>query len=105
MYYTNEQIVDLVRVFDQNERKGYLRLDLNENPGGLPQEFINEVLHEVTPEFISQYPETLHFTQVLSEYLHTDISHLCLVNGSAEGIRYIIQAFTSAAGRIVGVVP
>lgn len=105
MYYTNEQIVDLVRVFDQNERKGYLRLDLNENPGGLPQEFINEVLHEVTPEFISQYPETLHFTQVLSEYLHTDISHLCLVNGSAEGIRYIIQAFTSAGGRIVGVVP
>ena len=49
MYYTNEQIVDLVRIFDQNERKGYLRLDLNENPGGLPQEFINEVLREVTP--------------------------------------------------------
>ena len=105
MYYTNEQIVDLVRIFDQNERKGYLRLDLNENPGGLPQEFINEVLREVTPGFVSQYPETLPFTQTLSEHLHTDISHLCLVNGSAEGIRYIIQAFTSVGGRIVGVVP
>lgn len=31
--------------------------------------------------------------------------NLCLVNGSAEGIRYIIQAFTSENGKIVGVVP
>lgn len=105
MYYTNEQIVDLVRVFDQNERKGYLRLDLNENPGGLPQEFIDSVLKEVDPAFVSQYPETLRFTQLLARHLKTDISHLCLVNGSAEGIRYIIQAFTSAGGKIVGVVP
>ena len=28
-----------------------------------------------------------------------------MVNGSSEGIRYIIQAFTSVHGRIVGVVP
>lgn len=105
MYYTNPVLKDLVRVFDQNERKDYLRLDLNENPGGLPQEFINEVLADVTPRFVSQYPETLHFTEVLADFLHTDIKHLCLVNGSAEGIRYIIQAFTSEKGRIVGVVP
>lgn len=34
MYYLDNNIKDLVRVFDQNERKNYLRLDLNENPGG-----------------------------------------------------------------------
>lgn len=105
MYYLDENIENLVRVFDQNERKDYLRLDLNENPGGLPQEFIDSVLVKVTPQFVAQYPETLHFTQVLANYLGTDIAHLCLVNGSAEGIRYIIQAFTSVNGRIVGVVP
>lgn len=105
MYYLDENIENLVRVFDQNERKDYLRLDLNENPGGLPQEFIDSVLVKVTPQFVAQYPETLHFTQVLADYLGTDIAHLCLVNGSAEGIRYIIQAFTSVNGRIVGVVP
>lgn len=33
MYYLDNNIKDLVRVFDQNERKNYLRLDLNENPG------------------------------------------------------------------------
>jgi len=105
MYYIDSKIENLYRIFDQNERKDYLRLDLNENPGGLPQEFITNVLKEVTPQFVAQYPETLHFTEVLANFLGTDISHLCLVNGSAEGIRYIIQAFTSPEGRIVGVVP
>lgn len=105
MYYLNPKIEKLVRIFDQNERKDFLRLDLNENPGGLPQDFINDVLKDVTSQFVAQYPETLHFTEVLAEFLGTDIAHLCLVNGSAEGIRYVIQAFTSEKGRIVGVVP
>jgi histidinol-phosphate aminotransferase len=105
MYYLNPRIENLYRIFDQNERKDFLRLDLNENPGGLPQDFINNVLKDITPQFVAQYPETLHFTEVLAKFLKTDISHLCLVNGSAEGIRYVIQAFTSENGRIVGVVP
>lgn len=105
MYYLDPKIENLYRIFDQNERKGYLRLDLNENPGGLPLGFITKVLGTITPQFVSQYPETLHFTEVLADFLGTDIQHLCLVNGSAEGIRYIIQAFTSPEGRIVGVVP
>lgn len=105
MYYLDPKIENLYRIFDQNERKDFLRLDLNENPGGLSMELIRKVLDKVTPQFVAQYPETLHFTQVLAKHLHTDISHLCLVNGSAEGIRYIIQAFTEPNGRIVGVVP
>lgn len=105
MYYLNNKIENLVRIFDQNERKGYLRLDLNENPGGLPQDFINKVLEGITPEFVAQYPETLQFTEVLAKHLNTDKNHICLTNGSAEAIRYVIQAFTSDNGRIVGVVP
>ena len=92
MYYLNPRIKDLYRIFDQNERKDFLRLDLNENPGGLPEDLIREVLSGVTPQLVAQYPETLHFTEVLAKYLNTDISHLCLVNGSAEGIRYIIYS-------------
>lgn len=105
MYYLDSRVENLYRIFDQNERKDYLRLDLNENPGGLPEEFVRKVLDGITPQFVAQYPETLHFTEVLARFLGTDISHLCLVNGSAEGIRYVIQAFTSENGRIVGVVP
>ena len=105
MYYTNQNIKNLNRIFDQNSRKEYLRLDLNENPGGLPKSFIEKTLSEVTPRLLAEYPETLEFTQVLAKYLGTGIENLCLVNGSAEGIRYIIQAFTSEGGKIVGVTP
>ena len=105
MYFLDENIKNLDRIFDQNRREGYLRLDLNENPEGLPQEFIDRVLKDVTPEFVAQYPETLEFTEILAEYLGTDIEHLCLTNGSSEGIRQIIEAFTSPGGRIVGVTP
>ncbi len=105
MYYLDENIKNLYRIFDQNERKDFLRLDLNENPGGLPEDFVRGIMDSVTPQLIAQYPETKHFTEVLAKFLGTDIAHLCLVNGSSEGIRYIIQAFTSVGGRIVGVVP
>lgn len=40
---------------------------------------------------VAQYPETLHFTQVLADYIGTDISDICITNGSAEAIRYVIQ--------------
>lgn len=59
----------------------------------------------VTPQFVAQYPETLHFTEVLANHVGTDISHISITNGSAEAIRYVIQAFTSVNGRVVGVVP
>ncbi|WP_296689659.1 pyridoxal phosphate-dependent aminotransferase [Treponema sp. UBA6852] len=105
MYYLDKNIKNLDRIFDQNSREGYLRLDLNENPEGLPQDFINKVLKDITPEFVAKYPETLDFTQILADYLNTDIDHICLTNGSSEGIRQIIEAFTSPNGRIVGVTP
>lgn len=53
MYYLDKNIENLERIFDQNERKDYLRLDLNENPGGLPQEFIDRTLNGITPQFVA----------------------------------------------------
>ena len=105
MYYVNNDIKKLKRIFDQNSREGFLRLDLNENPGGLPKEFVDKTLHEITPEFISQYPETDEFTGVLAKFIGVDKNEICLTNGSAEGIRHIIEAFTQPGGKILGVSP
>ncbi len=105
MYYQNKNAVDVKRIADAESRKGYLRLDLNENPGGLPAEFIEEVLSDVTPEFVAMYPDVSEFTKTLCNFLGTDKEHICLVNGSSEGIRHIIEAFSSSDGLILGVTP
>ena len=47
MYYLNEHLVNLNRIFDQNSRENYVRMDLNENPGGLSEEFIQKVLSTI----------------------------------------------------------
>lgn len=105
MYYENKLIRDVERVFYQDNRDRFLRLDLNENPGGLPEDFISETLSEVTPNLVSQYPEMLEFTQALAEFLGCETDNICVVNGSSEGVRFVIEAFTSPSGRIVGVTP
>ena len=73
MYYINKNVEDLFRIFDQNSRDGYIRMDLNENPVGLSQEFIDEVLSKVTPEFVAKYPEQLEFTTKLAEFIGVEI--------------------------------
>ncbi len=105
MYYVNESIKDLYRIFDQNSRDGYIRMDLNENPVGLPQEFIDEVLSKVTPEFVAKYPEQLEFTKKLAKFIGVEVENICLVNGSAEGIRYVIQAYSRPGGKVLSVTP
>lgn len=105
MYYRNPNLINLNRITYQNNRKDYLRLDLNENPGGIPKEFIDEVFKDITSEFVSQYPETKEFTDCLAKFIGVEADNICLFNGSSEGIRHIIEAFTSPNGKIVGVVP
>ena len=42
MYYVNENIRDLYRVKCTDDRSNVLRLDMNENPVGLPKEFVED---------------------------------------------------------------
>ncbi|MBR6529157.1 MAG: histidinol-phosphate aminotransferase family protein [Firmicutes bacterium] len=105
MYYLNENVRDLNRIFDQNARGGYLRMDLNENPNGLPQEFINEVLSDINPEFLAKYPDHLEFMQCLGNLIGADVEEICLTNGSAEAIRHVIEAYTRPGGKMLSVAP
>lgn len=105
MYYINEDVKNLNRIFDQNLRVGYLRMDLNENPVGLPQDFINKVLSDITPELVAKYPETEPFQRYLADYIGVTRDHICLTNGSAEAIRHIFEAYSHPGGKIVSVAP
>lgn len=105
MYYKNENLIDLKRVFDQNSRNGFIRMDLNENPGNLPEDFIRKTLSNISPEIISKYPDQLEFTKILAQHINADVNQICLTNGSAEAVRYVIEAYSSPGGKIVSVAP
>ena len=52
--YVNPWIARTERVFPMQGRAEYLRLDMNENPEGLPEEIVEEIRTKITPEFLSR---------------------------------------------------
>ncbi|WP_099467059.1 pyridoxal phosphate-dependent aminotransferase [Konateibacter massiliensis] len=105
MYYVNPNIKDVVRIFPPQNRYGYLRLDMNENPEGLPQDFVNEVLKEFTPEFLATYPEPDIFIQKYADFINVKPENICITNGSDAAIRYAFEVFAAPGSSVVTVTP
>lgn len=53
MLHVNKYIENTVRVFPEQQRYDKYRFDMNENPDGLPKDFVDSVLKEITPEFLT----------------------------------------------------
>ena len=70
--YVNPYIKNTVRVFPPQGRYGKLRYDMNENPEGLPEDFVKSVLKEITPEFLAIYPEPDRFLCKYAESMNID---------------------------------
>lgn len=109
--YVKPCIKDIVRVGGQQGRAGFLRLDMNENPGGLPAEFTAAVTAELTPEYLAMYPEESPLLAQLADYLSSESScpvtaeNLCLTNGSDMAIRYLFEVFAEPGSGVVTVAP
>lgn len=74
-YHVNENIKNTIRVFPEQGRYDKHRYDMNENPKGLPKDFVDSVLKEVTPEFLSVYPESNRFIYKYAKYV-SDTYHV-----------------------------
>ncbi|PXV91491.1 histidinol-phosphate aminotransferase [Lachnotalea glycerini] len=105
MYYVNQNIKDVVRIFPPQNRYGYLRLDMNENPEGLPQQFVDEVLEEFTPEYLATYPEPDVFIQKYAAFVKVKPENICITNGSDAAIRYAFEVFAEKGSSVVTVTP
>ncbi len=105
MYYVNEDIKNCVRVFPEQGRYDYVRYDMNENPEGLPQEFVDEVLKEITPEFLSTYPEHDKFRKMYADYIGVKPENIAVTNGSDMGIRFIMEVFAEKGSSVVTAAP
>ena len=105
MYYVNKYVKDLYRVKFHDERGAVLRLDMNENPEGLPKEFVEVVKEKITPEFIATYPEKDRLTSLLAEHNRIQPENISITCGSDEAMRLIFQCFGEEGKKLVTVTP
>ena len=104
-YYVDEHIKNTERVFPRQNRYGCLRYDMNENPEGLPKEFVDSVLKEITPEFLSIYPEPDKFLNKYANFIGAKYENVVATNGSDMAIRYILETFGKEGKNVVTVSP
>lgn len=104
-YFVDENVKNTVRVFPEQGRYGYYRYDMNENPQGLPKEFVESVLSKITPEFLSVYPEPDRFLNKYAEFVGANYDNVLTTNGSDMAIRYILQVFGEKGKNVVTVSP
>lgn len=103
--YVNPFISGTERVFPEQGRYAYKRYDMNENPEGLPKWFVDEVLKDITPEFLSIYPEPGVFTEKYAAYLGVNPENIMTTNGSDMAIRYVFETFGRVGSKVVTVSP
>lgn len=104
-YYINPNIETTHRVFSMQERAAYHRYDANENSEGLPNEFVDSVLKELTPEFLAMYPEPERFIGKYANYLGVAKESVYCTNGSDHGIRVLLETFGEPGKEVVTVSP
>lgn len=104
-YHVNESILATERVFPEQGRYGKLRYDMNENPEGLPGEFVQSVLAEITPEYLSIYPEPDAFLRKYSSFVGVGFENVVATNGSDMAIRYLLETFCAPGHEVVTVSP
>lgn len=105
MYYVNNNIKDLYRVKFHDERSGVLRLDMNENPEGLPREVFDAVISKITPEYIAMYPEKDQLMAFLAEHDGTVYENISVTAGSDEAMRLIFHCFGQPGKKLLTVTP
>lgn len=105
MVHVNKNIKNTVRVFPEQGRAAFYRYDMNENPDGLPKAFVDEVLQEITPKFLSIYPEPDRFLKKYASFVGVEPENLTVTNGSDMGLRYIMETFGETGKDVVTVSP
>ena len=103
--YVDENIKNTIRVFPEQGRYGFHRYDMNENPEGLPKDFVDSVLKEITPEYLSTYPEPDKFLKKYADFIGMEFNNVLATNGSDMAIRYLLETFGEQNKDVVTVSP
>lgn len=105
MHYVNPVIKNFLRTSQPEDRAGYLRLDQNENPDGVPKWLFRKAMKKITPSYLSLYPEEIRFTTKYARLLGLEYENVTLTDGSVVAMGYVVKVFGEAGKKMLCVTP
>jgi len=104
--YYRESLREL-KPYDPHEVPYKTKLNANENPYGLPEEIIEEILRKAKKLEYSRYPNanSVKLSEIVSYFWGLNRDNIVMGNGSDELIDYLIKAFSEKGRRIITTAP
>jgi len=104
--YYRDSLKEL-KPYDPHEVPYKIKLNANENPYGLPEEIIEEILRKAKNLEYSRYPNanSVKLSEIVSSFWGLTRDNIVIGNGSDELIDYLIKAFSEKGGRIITTAP
>lgn len=96
-----------LKPYDPHEVPYKIKLNANENPYGLPEEIIEEILSKAKNLEYSRYPNanSVKLSETVSSFWGLNRDNIVIGNGSDELIDYLIKAFSEKGRRIITTAP
>ena len=96
-----------LKPYDPHEVPYKIKLNANENPYGLPEEMIEEILRGTKNLEYSRYPNanSVKLSEIVSSFWGLNRDNIVIGNGSDELIDYLVRAFSEKGRRIITTAP
>ncbi|MFH1395326.1 MAG: histidinol-phosphate transaminase [Candidatus Omnitrophota bacterium] len=97
-----EHLKKVIRFKNSAEKRlKYLRLDKNEAAPLFSKEFVNALREEITPDFLTAYPEVAGLQEKIAESLKCNSDNIYVTAGSDAGIKSAFEVFVEKGDRVV----
>ncbi len=103
--YVDPIVKEYMRTYQPEGRFGYVRLDQNENPDGVPKWLFDEVMNKITPEYLGMYPEEQAITERYAKLFGLAKESVKFTDGSVVAMSYVIKVFGEPGKNLVCVNP
>jgi len=96
-----------LKPYDPHEVPYKIKLNANENPYGLSEEIIEEILRKAKNLKYSRYPNanSVKLSEDISSFWGLNGDNIVIGNGSDELIDYLIKAFSEKGRRVITTAP
>jgi len=104
--FYRESLKDL-KPYDPHEIPYKIKLNANENPYGLPEEIIEEILTKAKYLEYSRYPNanSVKLSGIVASFWGLNRNNIVIGNGSDELIDYLVKTFSEKGRRIISTAP